>query len=97
MQPDNTRRAFLRTLALGAVYAAPVVYSLTLPKRAMASHKPTHCPKGICPSNSVASPSTTTTTQPPNTQKAPWEQPPPGSRPAATPAPSGGRSRPNRW
>lgn len=73
---DQDRRAFLRKIAKGAVYVAPVVYSMALPTRVMASHKPGHTmmPMGSAPAQQQQ--------QQPTTQRdAPWQRPPPGSTP----------------
>jgi hypothetical protein len=69
---EQDRRAFLKQLAKGAVYTAPVVYSLAAPVELIGQgqssmHKPPMTPGA-----------TSGTTQPGG--DAPWDRPPPGSR-----------------
>lgn len=77
----HDRREFLKRLAQGTAYAAPIIYSMVLPERLMASHKPSHQPPGMgaavlaepTPTGDPIAPS-------PATEPAPWDAPPPGSR-----------------
>lgn len=45
MNPED-RREFIKKIAKGMVYSAPVIASLAAPKPVMASHKASHNPGG---------------------------------------------------
>ncbi len=44
---SEDRREFIKKIAKGMVYAAPVIVSMSAPKVVMASHKPGHVPMGM--------------------------------------------------
>ena len=72
---SEDRREFIKKIAKGMVYAAPVIVSMSAPKVVMASHMPGHNPPPMAPIADQPDPSTGTTRL---GGRSPREIPPPG-------------------
>lgn len=72
MNPED-RREFIKKIAKGMVYSAPVIASLAAPKPVMASHKPGHIMGGMMSAPATFSPA-------PVDPASPGAIPPPGAR-----------------
>ncbi|MCZ6759076.1 MAG: hypothetical protein O7D29_01695 [Gemmatimonadetes bacterium] len=74
MNPED-RREFIKKIAKGMVYSAPVIASLAAPKPVMASHKPGHTGMG---GGMMSAPATFSPA--PVDPASPGAIPPPGAR-----------------
>lgn len=78
---DESRRAFLKRLARGGAYVAPVVASLAAPvvdllgQGASSQHKP-----GAAPTYPGATPGNTPSNSLPSENDAPWKHPSPSAQ-----------------